>query len=81
MTTATLTERPRPLFDDPPSSLGGADVRHLSQRLDGGGLTLGRKLDRVWEGLHAAGAAECPVCRAWMTADAAACGDCGSRLS
>ncbi len=85
MTTATLTERPRPLFDDPPSSLGGADVRHLSQRLDGGGLTLGRKLDRVWEGLHAAGATECPLCKGKLASVADGsrghCGDCGTTIA
>ena len=50
----------------------------------GGGLTLARKLDSVWEGLLAAGAAGCPVCGARMErgADAAGrCGGCGSSLT
>lgn len=84
MTTATLTERPRSLFADPSPNLGGADVRHLPQRSDGGGLTLGRKLDRVWEGLHAAGAAECPLCQGTLARAAGdgegSCGDCGTRV-
>ncbi len=56
--------------------------RFAGVRLGGGGLTLGQTLDRVWEGLHAAGVAECPVCHGRMTAGATAparCGDCGSR--
>ena len=49
---------------------------------DGGRLTLGRKLDSVWEGLHADGAAECPVCDSRIVAGAgsARCNGCGSRL-
>jgi hypothetical protein len=50
---------------------------------DGGGLTLGRKLDSVWEGLHAAGAAGCPVCGARMerSGGVGSCGGCGSTLA
>ena len=50
---------------------------------DGGRLTLGRKLDSVWEGLLAAGAAGCPVCGARMERSGAAgsCGGCGSTLT
>jgi ribosomal protein L37AE/L43A len=51
---------------------------------DGGRLTLEHRLDSVWEGLHAAGVADCPVCEARMegTGDGAArCGGCGSVLS
>jgi hypothetical protein len=51
----------------------------------GGRLTLGQVLDGVWEGLHAGGAAECPVCGGPMTSaagtPAARCGDCGTTLS
>ena len=50
----------------------------------GGGLTLEARLDCVWEGLRADGAAECPVCRGGLAASkrgpAARCVDCGSRL-
>ena len=50
---------------------------------DGGGLTLGQKLDSVWEGLLAAGAAGCPVCGARMVraAGTGRCASCGSALS
>lgn len=50
---------------------------------DGGRLTLERKLQSVWEGLLAAGAAGCPVCGTRMerSGDHASCGGCGSRLS
>ncbi len=51
----------------------------------GGRLTLGQVLDGVWEGLHAGGAAECPICRGSMGAagdtGAARCRDCGTALS
>ena len=62
-------------------------VGALSQAIgssDGGRLTLGRKLDSVWEGLRADGAAECPVCGDRMSAggsrNAARCGGCRSQL-
>ena len=51
---------------------------------DGGRLTLEQRLDGVWEGLHAAGAADCPVCGAQMEGagnNTARCGGCGSTLS
>ena len=51
---------------------------------DGGRLTLEQRLDGVWEGLHAAGAADCPVCGARMEGagdGTARCGGCGSSLS
>lgn len=76
---ALVTERPRrEVFD----------VERLRrERLhcsDGGRLTLEQRLDGVWEGLHAAGVADCPVCgsgRMEETADGAGrCGGCGSTL-
>ena len=49
------------------------------------GLTLERQLGRVWEGLHAAEAAECPVCAGSMARSDEAvggyCRDCGSSLT
>ena len=50
---------------------------------DGGRLTLGQLVDSVWEGLHAAGAAGCPVCggRMTRTAEVGRCGGCGSTVS
>jgi hypothetical protein len=50
---------------------------------DGGRLTLGQKLECVWEGLSAAGAAPCPLCGGRMLrhAEAARCTGCGSTLA
>jgi hypothetical protein len=51
---------------------------------DGGRLTLERRLDSVWEGLRAAGVADCPVCGSRMDAageGAGRCGGCGTTLS
>jgi hypothetical protein len=50
---------------------------------DGGGLTLEQRLDSVWEGLRAAGAAACPVCGHRMDSDGDVghCGGCGTTLS
>jgi ribosomal protein L37AE/L43A len=58
--------------------------RERSLCSDGGRLTLEQRLDGVWEGLHAAGVADCPVCGARMEGigdGAARCGGCGSTLS
>jgi ribosomal protein L37AE/L43A len=58
--------------------------RERSNCSDGGRLTLEQRLDGVWEGLHAAGVADCPICSARMEATAegvARCGGCGSSLS
>jgi hypothetical protein len=51
-------------------------------RSDGSGrLTLEQRLDSVWEGLRAAGAAECPVCGGRMEGlELARCTTCGSEL-
>ena len=59
-----------------------SEAAHPERSLGGGRLTLERKLQSVWEGLSATGAATCPVCACQMTAvDAAAvCTCCGSRL-
>ena len=49
-------------------------------------LTLGRLVERAWEGLHrtggVTGSGTCPVCSGRMEqcAGAAACRDCGARL-
>ncbi len=60
----------------------GAGRTFAGERGSGGGrLTLEQKLDGVWVGLRADGAAECPVCRGHMVAGASGCCcDCGSRL-
>ena len=62
---------------------GGSGHERL-RRSDGGRPTLEQRLDRVWEGLLAAGAAECPMCGAEMertTADAGTCTGCGTTIS
>ena len=51
---------------------------------DGGRLTLEQRLDGVWEGLRAAGVAECPLCGSRMDAvgdGVGRCGSCGTTLS
>ena len=51
---------------------------------DGGRLTLEQRLDSVWEGLHAAGAADCPVCGSRMEENGEGggrCGGCGCSIS
>jgi ribosomal protein L37AE/L43A len=61
--------------------------RHSRERAhcsDGGRLTLEQRLDGVWEGLHAAGVADCPVCGSRMSANGdggGQCGRCGTMLS
>jgi hypothetical protein len=46
-------------------------------------LTLETHLERIWEGLLAVGAAECPLCGASLewTGEAGACRGCGSGLA
>jgi hypothetical protein len=58
--------------------------RARSHCSDGGRLTLEQRLDGVWEGLHAAGVADCPICGGRMEGaghGSARCGGCGSTLS
>jgi hypothetical protein len=73
---------PPPLTQMPLVPNGGSASEQL-RRSDGGRLTLEQRLDRVWEGLLAAGAAECPLCGGEMEHSGAAghCTDCGSSLS
>ena len=55
---------------------------HPARPVGGGRLTLEQRLDSVWEGLRADGAAECPVCSGRMEGSGPArCHDCGSTLS
>ena len=46
------------------------------------GITLGRLLTRAYEGVHARGTADCPVCGGVLcsTGVDAGCTGCGSRL-
>ena len=72
------------LFD--PRRRGAADrgaARPPRRRgSDGDRLTLERMLASVWEGLIAAGAAECPICSGAMdrAGEVARCRGCGSVL-
>jgi hypothetical protein len=73
---------PPPLTQMPLLPEGGSTGEQL-RRSVGGRLTLEQRLDRVWEGLLAAGAAECPLCGGEMerAEGAGRCGDCGTTLS
>jgi hypothetical protein len=72
------------------SALGGRSAEDALRRRSarcpdrsggGGRLTLEQRLDSVWEGLRADGAAECPVCGGRMEGlDFARCTSCGSEL-
>jgi hypothetical protein len=61
----------------------GGSTHERLRRSDGGRPTLEQRLDGVWEGLLAAGAAECPMCGGAMerAGDAGRCGGCGTTLS
>ena len=86
-----------PLFDDlrraepgrkpgpraEPAARGPASERgERGPRSGGDRLTLGDHLERIWEGLLAVGAAECPACGSEMgrSATGGACGSCGAAL-
>ena len=73
---------PPPLTQMPLVPNGGSASEQL-RRSDGGRLTLEQRLDRVWEGLRAAGAADCPMCGAEMhrAGGVGRCGGCGTTLS
>ena len=76
---ALVTERPRRENFDPERLR-----RERSNCSDGGRLTLEQRLEGVWEGLRAAGVAECPVCAHRMDVvddDVGRCGSCGTTLS
>jgi hypothetical protein len=51
-------------------------------RSGGGRLTLESQLERTWEGLVAAGAADCPICAGAMerAGSGGRCSSCGSSL-
>ena len=73
-----------PLTQLPLSPEGGSSHERL-RRSGGGRFTLEQRLDRVWEDLLAAGAAECPLCGSEMSRPAGAgsgrCTDCGTSIS
>ena len=78
---SALAAPPRPA--QLPLAPEGGSAHERLRRSDGGRLTLEQRLDRVWEGLLAAGTADCPLCGAEMqrAGDAGRCGDCGTTLS
>jgi hypothetical protein len=84
VTAAAPTRTQRPLFEPPRRAARPHALTDRARRPapGGEGLTLGRQLDRVWEGLLAAGAAECPVCggRIERAGAEACCGGCASTL-
>jgi ribosomal protein L37AE/L43A len=89
MTAVTTRRRGRQLALVPERTRReGFDLERLRRERfncsDGGRLTLEQRLDGVWEGLHAAGAAECPLCGGRMEETdegAGRCGGCGTSLS
>ena len=68
-----------------PAAADAAMRRFAAVCSDGGRLTLEQRLDRVWEGLSAAGVAVCPVCDGKLERRTGArggmCRSCGSSLS
>jgi hypothetical protein len=79
--TAAVVDRPR-LFRDTDRRIDGRPApRRAARTSDGGRLTLGQRLDSVWEGLAADGGADCPVCRSGRMDRHGSCGSCGSTLS
>ena len=81
--SATLLELPSRLLPEPGSAARGVAEPSGSARPSGGRVTLEERLQSAWRGLHAAGAAECPLCGGRMTlaAGAGECGGCGGRLT
>ena len=72
-------DAPTPSRAEPAPAPASFDLR--PEPAGGGRLTLEQRLDRVWEGLLAAGAAECPLCTGRMVVrekGGAHCGSCGS---
>lgn len=82
-----LPGAPHPGRQDPdpePGSPGPATARgERDPRSGGDRLTLESNLEQIWEGLLAAGVAECPVCAGALKAEEehAACRACGSTLA
>jgi hypothetical protein len=75
-------------LDFHPEGRGGSGPERTPARRPGGAcsdgdrLTLETRISGVWEGLLAAGAAECPLCHARMQLrdGAGRCGGCGTSL-
>jgi hypothetical protein len=81
--SATLLELGSRLLPERGSAAGAVDEPPALGRRGGGRVTLEERLESAWRGLHAAGAAECPLCGGRMTLGGGAgeCGGCGGRLS
>ena len=81
--SATLLELPGRLLPEPSSAPGTVSEAPELGRPGGGRVTLEERLESAWRGLHAAGAAECPLCGGRMTlrGGAGECGGCGGRLN
>ena len=79
-----VAERPLPVGSRPRTIGRASASRCAPDGSDGGRLTLGRKLECVWEGLRADGAAECPVCHGTIvprgSGSSGYCRDCDARI-
>jgi hypothetical protein len=80
--SAVATAAPRQLdrLGDLHVSGADGDPRPSAHRSDGDRLTLEQRLALAWEGLRAAGAADCPVCESTRIGRDGRCGACGSVL-
>ena len=72
----------------PPAFVSPAGTNFAEQQPDspvsgGPGLTLDERISKVWEGILAAGTADCPVCRGRMErmGEVARCLSCNTTLS
>jgi len=67
----------------PSATLAPAPPAPKSCGTRGSRLTLDERLSSVWEGLLAAGFADCPLCDGRMErdGDAGRCADCGTTLT
>jgi hypothetical protein len=81
--SATLLELPSRLLPERGSAAGTVSEPPELGRLGGGRVTLEERLEAAWRGLHAAGAAACPLCGGRMTLHGGAgeCAECGGHLS
>ena len=75
---------PQPGRSDEPAAADPARKRGERGPCFGGDrLTLEERLERIWDGLLAAGATECPVCEGRLECfgGQGVCGDCGAVLA
>ncbi len=88
MATTRTRTRARQMRLAPDRPLKNLDLERLIRERsgcpsDGGRLTLGQRLDGVWEGLRAAGEAICPLCGGAMhrRPSGGTCTRCGTSIS